>query len=179
MEKRTEEEKHDIGFVHSSYGHYFDKPKKSVDGMFLLIMLLIIGLVVWASISEVDEMTRGDAKVIPSSKIQKVQSLDGGIISEILIKSGQHVKQGQALMKIDTTRFQASVEEVQDERLALIAKKARLNAQLAFNPRKKIPKISFPEEVASKKKIVNVENKVFKNNIDEHRSALKILELQF
>jgi len=179
MDIKSKEERHDIGFVHSSYGHYFDKPKKSLDAMFLLIMLLIIGLVVWASIAEVDEMTRGDGKVIPSSKIQKVQSLDGGIISEILIKTGQHVKQGQALMKIDTTRFQASVEEVKDERLALIAKKSRLNAQLAFNPRKKIPKIKFPKEVASKKKIVNVENKVFKNNIDEHRSALKILELQF
>ena len=152
MEVKSEQEKHDIGFVHSSYGHYFDKPKKSIDGMFLLIMLLIVGLVVWASISEVDEMTRGDGKVIPSSKIQKVQSLDGGIISEILIKSGQHIKQGQALMKIDTTRFRASVEEVKDERLALIAKKSRLNAQLAFNPRKKVPNIKFSNEVKKKTK---------------------------
>jgi len=179
MEIKTPEEKHDIGFVHSSYGHYFDKPKKSIDGMFLLIVTLIIGLVVWASIAEVDEMTRGDGKVIPSSKIQKVQSLDGGIVSEILVKTGQHVKKNQALMKIDTTRFQASVEEIKDERLALIAKKSRLNAQLAYNPRKTIPKIKFPQEVRVKKNIVNVENKVFRNNIDEHKSALKILELQF
>lgn len=179
MDIKSQEEKHDIGFVHSSYGHYFDKPKRSIDGMFTLIIVLITGLVIWASIAEVDEITRGDGKVIPSSKIQKVQSLDGGIISEILIKTGQHIKQGQPLMKIDTTRFQASVEEVQEERLALIAKKSRLNAQLAFNPRKKVPSIDFPNEVEKVSKITTVENKVFKNNIDEHRSALKILELQF
>lgn len=178
MESKKQQE-HDIGFVHSAYGHYFDKPKRSVDIMFILIVILLTGLVVWANIAEVDELTRGEGKVIPANKIQKVQNLDGGIISEILVRSGEHVKQGQALMKIDTTRFEASLDEVKDERLALLAKKARLNAQLAYNPRKKIPTIQFPNEVKKIKKIVEVERKVFNNNIGEHRSALKILELQF
>ncbi len=175
----TKEAEQDIGFVHSSYGHYFDKPKKNVDLIFFLLMFLIIGLIAWAMVAEVDELTRGEGKVIPSNKIQKVQNLDGGIISEILIKSGEHVESGQALMKIDTTRFEASLDEVKDERLALLAKKARLNTQLSYNPRKKMPTIDFPKEVRGQKQIINVEKKVFKNNIDEHRSSLKILELQF
>jgi membrane fusion protein, adhesin transport system len=174
-----ESQQQDVSFVNSIYAHLYDKPKKSVDLLFICIVIIISGLFIWANIAEVDEMARGEGKVIPSSDIQKVQNLDGGIVSDILVKSGIHVKKDQPLMKIDTTRFQASLEEVKEERLALLAKKARLNGQLKYNPRKKINTIEFPEEIKDLKKYTGIENNIFRNKLEEYQSSLRILELQF
>lgn len=173
------EDKKDVGFVNSLYGHMYDETKPKIDFLFGSIVIVVIGLIVWSMVAEVDQMARGEGKVIPSSKIQKVQNLDGGLVSEILVKSGEHVVKDQALMKIDTTRFQASLEEVKEEKLVLIAKKARLDAQLKFNPRKKKPKINFPKELKDLKSYTNIEKRIYENNIDEYQSSLKILELQF
>jgi len=174
-----ENKEKDIGFVNSLYGHAYDQPKLKIDILFASVVVIIVGLIAWSMIAEVDEMARGDGKVIPSHKIQKVQNLDGGLISEILVKSGEHVVKEQPLMKIDTTRFQASLEEAKEQRVALIAKQSRLNTQLDFNPSKEKPKIDFPKELDGVKKYTTIETQIYNNNIDEYRSSLKILELQF
>jgi len=176
MPKRNEE---DIGFVNSLYGHIYDKPKFSIDLLFISVIIIVVGLIIWSTIAQVDEVARGDGKVIPSNKIQKVQNLDGGLVSEILIKSGEHVVKDQPLMKIDTTRFRASLEEAKEESLVLLAKKARLDAQLKFNPTKKHTDIYFPKEVENLEKYTQIERNIYNNNIDEYKSSLKILELQF
>jgi len=168
----------DIGFVNPLYGHAYDKPKVKIDLLFLSIVIIITGLITWSMIAEVDEMARGEGKVIPSDKIQRVQNLDGGLISEILVRSGEHVVRDQALMKIDTTRFQASLEEAKEESLVLMAKKARLNAQIKYNPTKIKPKINFSNDVKNLEKYTQLEQNIYNNNIDEYKSTLRILELQ-
>ena len=87
-------------------------------------------LIIWGNFASIDELTRGEGKVIPSSKIQKVQYLDGGLISEILVKEGQHVTIGQPLLKIDTTRVLASFDETQENVYSLEAKQVRLEQEL-------------------------------------------------
>ncbi len=57
---------------------------------------LITAFIVWANIAEVDELTRGMGRVIPSRQIQVVQNLEGGIVEEILVKEGEHVKKAGA-----------------------------------------------------------------------------------
>lgn len=89
---------------------------------------ILLGLLVWAAIAEVDEMTQGTGKVIPSSQLQVIQSVDGGIVSEILVREGQIVERGQLLLKIDETRFVSSLRENRAEYLSLLAKAARLSA---------------------------------------------------
>jgi len=173
------ENKNDIGFVNSLYGHAYDETEPKIDLLFISIIVIIIGLISWSMIAEVDEIARGEGKVIPSNRIQKVQNLDGGLVSEILAKSGEHVLKDQALMKIDTTRFRASLDEAKEERLVLIAKKARLNAQLKYNPTKEKPIIKFPKELRKLGNYTNIEEKIYDNNIDEYKSSLRILELQF
>jgi adhesin transport system membrane fusion protein len=169
----------DIGFVNSLYGQVYDKPKISVDLLFISVVVVITGLLIWANIAEVDELARGEGKIIPPSKIQKVQNLDGGLVSEILVRSGEHVEKNQPLMKIDTTRFLASLEEVKEERLSLMAKKARLESQLEFNPSKKINSIVFSDEVKGISEYTDIERRIYRNKIEEYKSSLKILELQF
>lgn len=91
--------------------------------------LLLVGvLLVWASLAKIDEVTKGEAKVIPSRQLQVIQSLDGGVVSEILIKEGQVVEAGQLLLKIDETRATSGVRESAAQVFALKAKLARLKA---------------------------------------------------
>ena len=81
-----------------------------------------------AALARVDEVSRGEGKVIPSGQNQHLQSLDGGVVSEILVKEGQVVKKGQLLLKVDNTRFVSSLRENQAQYLSLLAKAARLRA---------------------------------------------------
>jgi adhesin transport system membrane fusion protein len=93
-----------------------------------LSLAALLVLIVWAAFAKLDEVTRGEGKVIPSSQNQIMQSLDGGIVSEILVKEGQTVEKGQLLLKIDPTRFVSSLRENRAQYLALLAKSARLTA---------------------------------------------------
>ena len=82
----------------------------------------------WSAVSRVDEVTRGEGKVIPSQQLQVLQSLDGGIVSEILVREGDIVQPNQVLLRIDQTRFTSSVRESRVQYTSLLAKAARLRA---------------------------------------------------
>ena len=85
-------------------------------------------LLIWAALGPIDEVVRGEGKVVPSRQVQVVQSLDGGIVEEILAKPGQQVEAGQILLRIDPTRFASSLGENNAEYLSLLARSARLQA---------------------------------------------------
>lgn len=78
----------------------------------LWTMLIVISiLLTWAYFAEIDEIARGTGKVIPSKDIQVIQNLEGGIVSEILVKEGQLVEQGEILLKISNINFSNSYNE--------------------------------------------------------------------
>lgn len=93
-------------------------------GMAVVLILLLV----WAAFAEIDEVTRGEGKVIPSRQIQVIQAVDGGVISELLAREGQQVEAGQLLLRIDATRFESSLQENRSQYLSLLAKAARLRA---------------------------------------------------
>lgn len=111
-------------------------------------------LLVWSGVTKIDEVTRGEGRVIPSKQVQIVQSLDGGIVSELLVREGQVVKEGQPLVRIDETRAVSSLRENRSQYLSLLARQARLQALAtgqAFNPPKEVEKeapIVFAQEKA-------------------------------
>lgn len=92
------------------------------------VALIFLVLLLWAAIAEVDEITRGEGKVIPSRSLQVLQSLDGGIVTEILVQEGQDVNPGQVLLRLDQTRFVSNLRENQSQYYSLLAKAARLRA---------------------------------------------------
>ena len=94
-----------------------------------LTLILFICALYWASISEVEEVTRGMGKVVPSSQIQIVQNLEGGILAETYVNIGDIVDDGQLLMRLDEKRFSAPYQEYRLKYLALTAKAARLTAE--------------------------------------------------
>ena len=92
----------------------------------LLCASLVVAAIIWASWAHIDEVTRGEGKVIPSSKTQLLQSLEGGIVKEILVRDGDHVKKGEILVRIDDTGFAANFGEMRAKQLAYQVQVARL-----------------------------------------------------
>jgi adhesin transport system membrane fusion protein len=92
------------------------------------ILIVLLALILWAAFTKVDEVTRGEGRVIPSGQIQIIQSLDGGIVSKILVSEGQVVTKGDPLILIDETRAVSSFRENRSQYLSLLAKQSRLLA---------------------------------------------------
>src|SRR5690606_12480846 len=97
---------------------------------------------VWANFAVLDEVTTGEGKAIPSSKIQVIQNLEGGIVSEIFVRDGQVVDKGDVLLRLDDTRFLSNRGETEADRLALIARVERLTAEAEGRA------IAMPEEIS-------------------------------
>jgi adhesin transport system membrane fusion protein len=93
-----------------------------------LAVLFLLLLVLWAAYAELDEVTRGDGKVVPTSQVQVIQSVDGGIVEELPVREGQLVEAGQLLLRVDSTRFLSTMLESRASLLALQAKALRLQA---------------------------------------------------
>nr|WP_277933771.1 MULTISPECIES: HlyD family type I secretion periplasmic adaptor subunit [unclassified Pseudomonas] len=105
------------------------------------IIAFFVFLVVWAGFSSIDEVTRGDGKAIPSSKLQKIQNLEGGIVSELFVKEGQIVEAGAPLIRLDDTRFVSNAGETEALRLAMQLRVERLSAQVDDRP------LNIPDDV--------------------------------
>lgn len=103
--------------------------------------IIIFLLLVWAAFANIDEVARGEGKVIPSRQLQVIQSFDGGVIEEILVHEGQVVDEGELLLRIDSTRFVSSFRENRVQYLALEARAARLKALASNKP------LAMPTEV--------------------------------
>ncbi len=98
------------------------------------LILIAILFLVWAGFAKMNEVTRGEGKVIPYSQIQILQSMDGGIVAELLVHEGDVVQKDQVLIRIDQTRFLSSVKESRAQYLSLLAKAARLRAIAEGSP---------------------------------------------
>lgn len=115
--------------------------QEPVKAKFLLrvIAWIFFILLIWAAFAKIDEVARGEGKVIPSSQLQVVQSFDGGVVQEVLVKEGQVVDKGDLLLRIDPTRFISTFRENRAEFLSLQARAARLQA-LTSNVDFQLPK---------------------------------------
>ena len=115
--------------------------QEPVKAQFLLrvIAWICLILLIWAAFAIIDEVARCLCNVIPSSQLQVVQSFDGGVVQEVLVKEGQIVDKGDLLLRIDPTRFISTFRENRAEFLSLQAKAARLQA-LTSNVDFQLPK---------------------------------------
>lgn len=138
-----------------------------------LSAITVFVLIVWASLAKLDEVTRGEGKVIPSMRVQILQSMDGGIVSEILVKEGQSVKVGDLLLKVDPTRMVSSLRENRSQYLALLAKSARLKA-LADGARFAPPAVVVKEAP----EIVEQERSLFESRRSELDATIGVARQQ-
>lgn len=106
-------------------------------------LIFIIAFIVWAYFSPLEEVTRGQGRIIPSSREQIVQSLDPGTIHQMLVKEGDTVEKGQVLLKLDDTRSSAILRESQAKVENLEATVARLQAEAYNKP------LVFPSNISN------------------------------
>lgn len=102
---------------------------------------LILVTVIWAWFGVLDEVSTGTGKVIPSSRDQVLQSLEGGILTELYVHEGDQVQAGQVVARLDATRSESNVGESAARYRAALAAASRLNAEVNDQP------LSFPAEL--------------------------------
>jgi len=119
------------------------------------VIAFFMFLILWASFAKVDEVTRGEGKAIPSSKLQKIQNLEGGIIAEIYAKEGEIVEVGQPLLRLDETRFASNVGETEADRQAMALRVERLSAEVEDRPLNIDPELrkAAPNQTASEESL--------------------------
>ena len=136
-------------------------------------LAVTVMLVIWAALAHVDEVTRGDARVIPSRQLQVVQSLDGGIVSEILVREGQVVEAGQLLLRVEETRATAGVRESAATGVTLRARAARLRALAEGKPFQP-PTAQSDEE----RRVIEEERRLYAARLNELEAQLAVVRQQ-
>jgi membrane fusion protein, adhesin transport system len=141
-----------------------------------LIALFCAAFVLWASMTEVDELVRGEGRVIPSQKLQVVQNLEGGIVAEILVAEGAFVEAGQVLLKMDDTQFDSNLQGNHLKVMALKARAARLRAEVDGSEILRLAKgVSESEEFA---RLFREEQRLFERRLAQLNSDQKIIQQQ-
>lgn len=148
------------------------QPTRARSLLYGIVVTLIV-LLVWAAFAELDEITRGDGRVIPASQLQIIQSVDGGVVEEILVREGQVVEAGDVLMRIDPTRFISTLRENRVRYLALQARAARLEALTQGQPFD--PPADLIAEVPG---IVEHERTLYRTTLEERDAQIQIAREQ-
>ena len=107
------------------------EPRRIILYMITLIALILLSVLLWACLAELDVAVSARGSVTPPSRLQEVQSLEGGIVRELLAKQGQIVRRGEVLVRLDTVQYDANLGASRQNRYAALAGRARLDALLA------------------------------------------------
>ncbi len=127
MNKRPHRD--DQAFMSSVSQAILAKPVGMSRALIWIIFLLIAFLIFWANNTELDKLVRADGKVVPSSQIQVVQNLEGGIVKDIYVKTGDVITKNAPLIKLDSTQYDSSATENAIRLLQINAKAQRLRAE--------------------------------------------------
>jgi len=113
--------------IESAPDHIKERDLASV--LLWVIVAMTVSLLAWATFATVQEVVQGSGRVIPSSRLQVVSNLEGGVVAEILVKAGQRVEKGQTLLRLDDTATNADFARSDTSIDALLARAARLEAE--------------------------------------------------
>jgi adhesin transport system membrane fusion protein len=140
----------------------------------LLVVTLIGGFIFWAANAPLDEVTRGDGRVIPSQRIQVIQNLEGGIVSEILVREGQIVPRDAVLVRIANTAAEADLQGGRAQSAALRGAVARLEAEAA-----ELPDVAFPADLlAEAPEIAAAERRLMRARAEQIEAQIAVLRDQ-
>ncbi|UVC31707.1 HlyD family type I secretion periplasmic adaptor subunit [Pantoea sp. SOD02] len=138
-----------------------------------MILVVLIGGLTWAKFARVEEITRGEAKIISKSREQVIQSLEGGILASMNVHEGDVVERGQMLLQIDPTRAQSSYREALSKVIGLKATIARLRAEAYDLP------LKFDEQVMQDPAVVQQETRAYDSRLRALNDSVASLQRSY
>jgi adhesin transport system membrane fusion protein len=124
----------ELAYVRAATSAWERKPSVAYRIMSCSIIAFFIFLLVWAALAEVDEVARAEGQVVASQRIQAIQNLEGGILSELFVQEGQLVAQGDILARLDNEMAAASYRDAVNRALGHLTVIVRLQAELERKP---------------------------------------------
>jgi adhesin transport system membrane fusion protein len=185
LERTAQGEPEDAAFAVGRAGADVLRPRRSAHLLLMVIVAFFAIALAWASHASLDEVTRGQGRVIPSSQVQVVQNLEGGIVANILVHEGEVVERGQVLLRIDDIAAASSFRERRERLRALRGAMVRLQAEVEGRD------ISFDEGLAreaeafvrnetalfdARRRALGSELEVLESQVDQRRQELLELE---
>ncbi len=163
----------DLRYMQSLAAAVVQRSPRYIVLVILVMTLAIASAITWMSVSEIDIVVRGSGKVVPSKQLQVIQSLEGGVVAEILVREGELVEPLQPLIKISDIAFASSYEENRILYLELRARIARLRAEADDKPFEtdELVQTDAPNVLQS-------ERSLHESNHQQREETLRILEEQ-
>ncbi len=159
-----------LNWASSNKNKQLRQPLPKVSVFIWVICCGLLALFIWAWLFTLEEVSTGTGKVIPSSKEQIIQSLEGGILTKLNVNEGEIVDKGQNLAQLDPTRFASNVGESKSLLLSAKATAARLSAEVNGTA------LVFPKEVLEEQTLVKEETALYysrRSNLEESLAGLK------
>ncbi|MGE6650491.1 hemolysin secretion protein D [Shewanella colwelliana] len=182
---------HELEMVDDVYGAMMTDAPTSHRLIIWALSALALCFLLWAYFAELDQVTTGMGKVIPSSQIQVIQSLDGGIMQDLYVQEGMVVTKGQPLVRIDDTRFRSDFAQQEQEVYSLQANVLRLRTELnsitisdmASDWREQVKVVKQPlqftqELVETEPDLVRRQTEEYEGRLDNLSNQLEILARQ-
>jgi len=165
--------KADLDFMPETYAAEVESVAIAIHAVLWLTAIFFVSAIIWANFASLDEVARAEGRVIPSSQLQVIQNLEGGILAEVLVHEGQRVSKGETLLLMDDTRFASSFNEGLLNSQALEARIGRLEAEANNRP------YTTPENLSADAldHYIN-EQQLFIARQREQQSAIDILNQQ-
>lgn len=150
------------------------KPPKKSNKLLWLIVTLLSGLIVWSYLTQFSRVVRANGKVVSHERTQIVQNLEGGILIQLNVSEGDNIEAGQVLAELDTTRYQAQLEEIEKKIATFTLRKLRLEAEADNAKSFAIPKgyqEAYPDLVQAEKSLLDTK-------VDEYLTRAKNYDSQ-
>ncbi|WP_147820312.1 HlyD family type I secretion periplasmic adaptor subunit [Salidesulfovibrio onnuriiensis] len=154
-----------------------------VRSVILTLTMVIVAFIVWASLTRIDEVSIASGKIIPSGRVKRIQSEDGGVVARILVQEGQAVKKGQELIAMDPTVSVSNLDQYRARQASLALRKERLQAHIGgrkpdySNIEERYAELAAQQARLHAQKIesMNVTRAILTNQIKQYQAELKEL----
>jgi membrane fusion protein, adhesin transport system len=141
------------------------------------IVAFFVLLITWSFWAELDTVSRAPGQIIPTGRVQVIQSTDGGKIARILVREGEHVKKGQLLVQLDDTKISAAVGEARGKVASLMSSMARINAELFDRPLSFPPEVNdFPDFKANQTELYSKRRQALQDQLTSLRGMLGLMK---
>ncbi len=149
-------------------------PKRAILLMVMLVVASLVGGLLWMSYAALDISVNAYGAVIPSNRVQEIQSLEGGIVGEVVVREGQQVRQGDLLVQLESAQFASELAELRQRYWGYLANIARLDAEIAHGSP------VFPEEIVEQVPgLIEKQKKLWAAKTMEQRAAMEGAESEF